>query len=259
MNPGLFLTTITPDVSGNDTGSLPPSGFAAQNAATSGNWLQADDPTILAITKDDTFIIGGWIKWADSVDAIPMSKGDTNGGTESYGLFLTGASGILTASVANGVNDSAIDANDAIVSGTKSFVLMWVTATDINIKINAGTTATGNNGFPRSNASDPGGSLTFFDNGDSIGGLGTKCVLDEWFFCKNPADMTTALSTISANIYNGGNGIRFKDVLPADKTTIGLVSWWTMDEASGATRVDAVSGNDLFKTGTITQVSPLIP
>lgn len=256
MNPGVFLSTLDPAIGGGDTGSLPPAGFAAQNAARISNFLSAGDASGLRITKNDTFIIGGWIKWNDNVDSVPFTKGDVNLGTESYGMYLSGSNGLITASVANGVSDTAIDAVTAIVSGVSAFVLMWVDSTTINISINNGTVATAI--CARINVADPGGNVVCFSNDDGLGGLGFKGILDEWFFCKNPASMTTAISTINTDIYNGGTGLRYKNVTAADKTTIGLVSWWTMDQATGSSRTDSSSTNDLTKTGTITQVSPIV-
>jgi hypothetical protein len=228
---------------------------AAQNAATMGNWLDAGNAAGLQVTKDDNFIVGGWIKWADSTDAVPFTKGDVNAGSESYGMFLTGATGIISVSSANGVSDTAIDANDPIVAATKSFVIMWVDATTINIKVNAGTTAS--TSISRTQVADPGGNFVLFANNDGSGGLGTKCVIDEWFFCKNPSSMSSALSLIASTIYNSGNGNHYANLTAGNITTLGLVSWWGLDEASGATRKDLNSTNDLTLHGTITQVSPL--
>ncbi len=229
---------------------------AAQNAATSGNFLSCATATNLQIIPTDTFIIGGWIKWADSADAVILAKGDLyNGNAGSYDLNITGASGVISFETDNGIAASSVDANDAIISGTKAFFVAWVDATTINIKINAGTTATG--ACTRANVADSGTDFVLFSTADGAGGLGTKCILDEIFFCKNPASISAALSLIASTIYNGGNGNHYDALSAAQITTLGLSSWWGLDEASAASRLDLNGSNTLTKTGTITQVAPL--
>lgn len=248
----LFSTTLGFGVS-QPTAAVAASLFAASNAATSGNYLSAGNAAGLRITKDDTFILGGWIKWSSNADAIIFTKGDTFAGTESYGLFLTGSSGTVTASVHNGASDSAVDTDGTLVSGQKALVVMYVDATTLNAKINADAFTS----VPavRLNVADPGGSVVAFANSD--GTQATVCTLDEWFFCKNPSDMTAALAVISSTIYNAGSGTHYSALSAGNKTTLGLVSWWGFDEASGATRLDLHGVNNLTLTGTITQVPAL--
>ncbi len=229
---------------------------AAQNAGVLGNWLSAVNPAGLRITKDDSYIIGGWIKWADSADAVILSKGDAyNSNAGSYDFNITGVSGIISFETENGVSTTGVDANDAIVSGTKSFVVGWVDATTINLVINAGTTAS--HPCVRTNVADSGTDFVLFSTADGAGGLGTKCILDEVFFCKNPPDMAAALSLIASTVYNSGSGNHYANLTAGNITTLGLVSWWGLDEASAASRLDLNSTNNLTLHGTITQVAPL--
>lgn len=230
---------------------------AAQNAATTGNWLDGGDAADLQIINTDTFIFGGWIKWADSEDAVFITKGDANTGLDdSYSLYLTGSNGLMTFTLGGTTGAGDIDSLDPLVSGTKAFVVFWATLTTANIKVNAGTTAT-RSAIVRSGLSDPGGNFTLFANDDGSGGLGTKCIMDEWFFCKNPSDMTAALALISSTIYNGGLGTHYSALSATDKTVMGLTSWWGLDEATGVSRHDLHGTNNLSLNGTITQVNPL--
>ncbi len=249
-----FLTTVGGVFSEGVQPASAATAFSANNAATTGNYLSAGDAAGLRIILTDTFITGGWIRWTSNVDAVPFTKGDVNAGTESYGMFITGASGSITASVHNGTSDTTVDSADPIVINTKAFVVMWHDGTNLNIKINAGSTASVVSA--RTNIADPGGNFTLFSNDDS-GALGTECSLDEWFFCKNPADMPAALAVVDS-IYNSGTGIRYADLSAGNKTTLGLVSWWTLDDASASNRADAHGANTLTLNGTITRATALV-
>ena len=229
---------------------------AAQNAAVANNWLDAGDAAGLRVIGSDTFILAGWIKWADNQDSAIISKGDMyNGEAGSYDLNLTGSSGTITFEVYNGVGVNSLDAADDIVSGIKSFFVAWVDATTLNIRIDNGTPTSAV--CERTNIADSGTNFVMFSTADGAGGLGTKCILDEVFFCKNPASMAAALSLIETTIYNSGSGTHYEALSAGNITTLGLVSWWGLDEASAATRKDLNSTNDLTVHGTITQVPPL--
>lgn len=253
----IFLTTLDTGIPGTAAGNVTNTSYAAKSTGVTGNYLSAGTPTSLRITNTDVLIFGGWIKWnkGSENESVIFTKGDVLSGTEAYGVDLIASSGKLEF-FADRTADHGIQSSTGLTSGTKAFVLFYLTTTSINIRINGGSVDT--QAVTRSSNADQTGNVLFFQN-DAATTDPFPGVLDEWFFCKNPSNLTTALTTINTDIYNGGSGIRYKDVSSGDKTTIGLVSWWGFDEGDTATRKDLHGTNDLTLTGTILQDTALVP
>lgn len=232
---------------------------AAQNAATTGNWLDAGDAAGLRVTQSDSFIIAGWVKVTATTQGYILTKGeDFSTVVDEYSLYVNDTTLVVTFNVAtNNTGSSAAIDSTALTVNTKSFLVAWVNDADgtINIQLDNGTI----NSIELTRSSDPatGGNFVMFANDAGDGSVGLKAVLDEWFFCKNPPVMADALTLINSFIYNSGNGNHYDNLTANQITTLGLVSWWGMDEASAATRKDLNSTNDLTLNGTITQVAPL--
>ncbi len=257
----LFTTTVGFGVQTTAPAATPVAASkSATSAGTAGNYLSGGDAAGLRITTTDTFILGGWMNiTANCPDSMVLTKGilfaDTTG---EYGIRHRDA-GNISATIHTGIPDDFAEATvfsteGEITQGTKCFVVVWFDGTTLNIKVNANSAAS----TPAIMLSNPaaGGLFTMFADGGHTNE--SACALDEWFFCKNPASMANALTAISSAIYNSGSGVRYGSVSAGNKTTMGLVSWWGLDEASGSTRLDLHGSNNLTVGGTITQTPPLV-
>lgn len=258
-----FITTGgSADSAAGDSGAdyvVPVDNNAASSDGTPANYLTGGDASTLRITAEDSFIFGGWVK-ANSLPAsasMILTKGQTSNGNDTYSLTID-PTGFVYFNVAQtdpgfGLGTTS---DDALVPATKAFVLAWVNAaTDtVNIKINASTTSTET--LESAALTDFGGDFRFLADPSSQWGL--DGIIDEWFFCKNPADLAAALTLIGTTVYNSGDGIHYSELTAGNKTTLGLVSWWTMDENSGDSRTDSEGTNTLTLAGTVSKVATLI-
>ncbi len=246
-----------PSLNSNEASDTVPllTSHAASNDGTETNYLTAVNPASMRIISTDTFIFGGWISNTDGTSAGTLfTKGPAQTAI-SYSLdYGNNVPGKFSLDVQKDDlnNDNLVTNNTVVADNTKTFIVGWVDATTVKLAINAGTAAS--HAHIRTQTMDGGGNVFFF--GENF--TGYKGVMDNWFFCKNPADMAAAIALINSTVYNSGTGIQYSDLSAGDKTTIGLVSWWSLDEASGSTRADSHGTNDLTLTGTITQVSPLV-
>jgi hypothetical protein len=244
-----------------------PTPVAASKSATSDgsatNYLDGGDAATMRITALDTFILGGWVNVTDQAPTgVFLTKGSVSDTTLEYGLFLTTSSNVpyINVQMHTGLSDDSADATITSNEGdfsyaTKTFLLVWFTGTQLKLQINAATplvTAAAMLSSPMA-----GGKVTMFSDQDGAA-FGLGGIMDEWFFCKNPASLANALTVINSSIYNSGTGVRYGGVSSGDKTTMGLVSWWGLDEASGSTRLDLYGSNNLTLHGTVTQTPPLV-
>ncbi len=250
-----FLTTV----GGSFEQGTQPSGvragtFAASNDGTATNYLTVTNPASMRIGPTDTFIIGGWFKYTSaSIGPALMSKG-VFGSNGSYAIIIDDDAGdaFLYAQKDDiGGSDSA-SSPGTLTPDTKTFIFGWIDGTTINIKVNNQIPGTAAH-IPLQTA-DAGGDVYLL----SDSGFGLNGVMDEWFFCKNPPDMTAALAIVNSIIYNSGTGAHYDALNDADKTALGLVSWWSLDEASASSRVDSKGTNNLSVNGTVTKVIPLV-
>jgi hypothetical protein len=241
----------------------PPMAFAARNSGNNSNWLFGGDAASLQTVQNDSFILAGWVMLKDTNEGYILTKGeDFNTTNDEYSMYVSAGSGVITFNVNLAAPSTSVTVDSEPLSvDVPAFVLAWADAgaQTINIQINGGTVNTGGNPYIRTTNPPTGGNFVMFANDDGAGGIGGNEVLDEWFFCKNPADMATAISTIQSSIYNGGMGKRFLDVTSGEKTTIGLVSWWALDEDDNTTRMDSFGSNNLTNNGTITKAPSIVP
>lgn len=206
------------------------------------------------LTNTDSFIIGGWFDFsaqntANGVICSNSTVGDTLFSLETDTIgnqyFFTYFSG-------NFINPAPL------VSG-RVFFLGWVDtgANTINFQIDNGTVTS--SGYSPTVFSKTSNSFRFYNSIGNPAASGLTGILDNWFYCKNPASMATAISTIQSTIYNSGNGNHYVNLTPTEISDIGLVSWWAFDESGLATREDSHGSNDLTVNGTfITDTSPLV-
>ncbi len=232
--------------------------FAAISAENALNYLDGGNPAALAVGTSDTFILGGWVSWQGpltSEDQVFISNGDFyTTGTGVYGLDISGSTpvGAVTLNVGGGTQ---VLSTSNLATNTKTFILAWYDGSSINIQINNGTIGTLAGAVDFSTAIS--GPFTMFADGNVAVRTPANITMDEWFFCKNPGTFATALTAAKA-LYNSGTGTLYSAVSSGTKTTLGLISWWGLDEASAATRKDLNSTNDLTLHGTITQTTPLV-
>lgn len=231
-----------------------PTPHAASSDGTETNYLSATNPASLRILSTDTFIFGGWLeKTTGFTGGTIFGKGP--GGNISYTLdYGINAPSKFSIDVQKDDlnNSTTVTNNTAVADDTKTFVLCWIDLLTAKIAINAGTAASATH-LPLQTA-DGGGDLKFFAAA-SNGFLG---IIDNWFFCKNPPDLAAAITLINSTVYNGGTGINYSALSEANKTALGLVSWWAMDEGSTESRGDSHGANNLTVNGTITQATALV-
>ncbi len=257
---GLKSTYPTP-YSNTVTSIVTAASFAASSTGSSGNFLSLANPSTLSITKTTPFIFGGWFKLSSLASSATLfTKGSINlgsSGTGSYGLeFFTGGNYIGAFLQDDGTGQSEADTNETFLINTKYFIMMYFDGNN-QLSVQSGNnppfTLTLN---PTPSFTTDTNNITVFADDDHSTRL--NGILDEWFFCKNMVSLTNALNIVNTTIWNSGNGIHYSSLSPSDKTTLGLISWWGFDEASGATRKDLNGSNDLTLNGTITQVTPLV-
>lgn len=255
-----LLNSYPSPYSNEDSDTVPlTSYFAAQNAATSGNNLSAGDAVTLRTVKTDAIIFAGWLKVTSTDEGYVLSKGDDAvAGLEEYSMLVNNSGQDITFTVPTDALGGLVSASasSSLTVNTPAFIVGWFDpAGTVNIQVDGGSV----HSQPITRSTDPasGKNFHFFDN-DSAAPTALKSILDEWFFCKNPSDLAAALSLINGAIYNSGVGVHYADLSAGNKTTLGLISWWGFDEASGVTRLDLHGDNDLTLTGTISQVTSLV-
>lgn len=226
---------------------------AISSDGSAGNYLTAVNPTSLAFTNNDVVIFGAWINMTNRVNDGFLGKLDT--GSNIY-YFGTDGVGKLDFVYYTGLTLSEILAASALSNTTKYFVLAWVdpATTSLNIQVNGGTpesmSYTVNTPFSM-------GSGDFFLGNDGLDNLLLNGSLDEVFVCKNPANLSDALTALNTTVYNSGNGTLYSALSGATITTIGLQNWWGLDEASG-TRLDLNASVNLTANGTVAATTALV-
>jgi hypothetical protein len=82
--------------------------------------------------------------------------------------------------------------------------------------------------------------------------------VDQLCFGSSPAGgIASARDAISGALYNGGSGLSYANLTPAQKASWGLVSFWELNKTSG-TRADSHGSNDLSEIGTVAAVDGLV-
>lgn len=248
-----FIVTGFAEASGNVSGGqrivdLP---HSISNDGTSGNYLTATNPTSLTFTESDTIIFGAWINLTNKINNGFIGKLD---GVENKYYLSTDGSGSLDFTIV-GLIGGEVTGATPLSNSTKYFILAWFdpATTTVNIQVNGGTVESS----IYTPAAISMGSGDFFLGDDGLSNLILNGKLDEIFVCKNPADLSTALTTLNTTVYNSGTGVRYEGLDSATKTTIGLQNWWGVDESSG-TRADLHGTVNLTETGTLTVDTALV-
>lgn len=230
--------------------------FSATSDGTATNSLDGNDPAGLQVdVTTDTFIIGGWVK-VNTIGVagvrVIFTNGDNTADSQYYSLEMNDEGTVRIRMISTAASTASAGSIPNLTEGVAAFVLGWWDGTELHIKINA-EAAVDAGVIPA--LPTPTGEIRVFANTDATNGF--NGTLDEWFFCKNPPDMSAALTLIGSTIYAAGSGTHYANLSAANHTTLGLVSWWGFDEAAGATRLDLHGDNDLTLNGTITQTDPL--
>ncbi len=250
---GLKATFPSP-YSNTDSGELVTStsfSVAFDGDATSGASSSSIAP--IQVTTNDKYIIGGWIRPTAVNVEYHFAEMSSLQAAQVFDLWISATGKIrLTALVDATYNTDSL-VGPSISANADQFFLLVLDGTNYRLSLNAGTEATM---ALTSTFVGTGGTMTFGNSpANEVGFPGS---LDEVFFCKNPADIEAAVTLITTTIYNSGTGLRYADVSGANKTTMGLVSWWGFDEASG-TREDLNSTVDLTPSvAGVTQSAPLV-
>jgi hypothetical protein len=202
-------------------------------------------------TGDIAFTIGAWVKLTTlGADRFIMGKWDrTTLGNREYALYYDATfTGQFVFGVTSAAND--IGAVAAATLGTP-VVDTWYyitgyhdpSANTINITINGALDTS--TGFTFGVAAR---STAFQIGRDDTGLMEMNGVVDEAFLTKK---LLSAAEL--AAFYNSGAGIGYSDLTASEKTS--LISWWSMDEATGTTRNDSHGTNHLTDTNGVTLVS----
>lgn len=214
---------------------------AAQFTGANSEYLSKTDTDDSLDMGDITFWFAGWV-YMDSVAAGTdnfLSKGWSNG---PYILFRTTAA--IQWQVGDGATAPSVQAT-ALSAATWYFVMVYHDHTNnlIGISVNGGAfTTTGHSTGTSLNATE-------FALGKDVAGTGyNDGRMQMWSVGKSPTD---SLSTIRDLLYNSGSGKVYSDLTSAQKTSIGLVSWWSLTENSG-TRADSHGSNTLTDNNTVT-------
>lgn len=215
----------------------------------------------ISITNTDSYIIAGWFKPTAATGGFTPVLGKAGGGlippgsSVSYYFVYDGGTGLLQfrAKINSTSEAAAIGSNYAF--GTKLFVVGWVDASaqSLNLQVDNGSISTNN--VSLTSFSDPGNDF-FLGTRSDLTGSKISGLWDEWFFCKNPSSLSSALSIVS-DIYS--QRLTYSSLTSTQKTDLGLVSWWTMDDSSG-NLLDSHSTNDLVVTssGVINYAEPTL-
>lgn len=216
--------------------------------------------TALEVSHTDSFIVGGWFEpTTSSVNpASIMGKGENQGFSShsnlSYSIRLTAGGSVQFKTRISSTSDASITANEGIALNTSHFILAWVNAStgDWGIQIDDNEPATGI--ISLTAFTDDGAEFRIGRTNATFGFSGRPGYRDEWFFCKNPPDFDAAL-LVAQFLYNDGLGLNYASLTNDMKTTLGLVSWWGLDEASG-TRFDSHGNEDLDLNAPIISQGP---
>jgi len=208
-------------------------------------------------TNTDSIIVGAWVKY---------TVGGQISGTSIIGKFRSDDTVDYYLDVDSNskfrfncklpAGEAQVISAAAAVEDTKYFVLGYVNPSTKNIylSVNGGADVAYDYTVDDGVVAADNGVVEI--GGGFVSGSPADVLIDEVFICKNPADLSAAITLIKASIYNSGTGVRYSGVSAGDRTTIGLVSWWGLDEAA-STREDLHGTVDLTPTE-VTQGTALV-
>lgn len=225
-------------------------GGAAGFASASTQYLRSATNSTLETGNID-FSFGGWFKLTTlGADRFLMGKWDrTTLGNREYGLYYDAT---FTQRLVFGVTSAANDIGGVTATtfgvpplDTWFFVSCYHDSVNnvVGISVNGGTRDTASFTFgvaARSTDFQIGASddLTMLHNGGA----------DECFLIKR-----VITTTEEDDFYNVGTGVTYENLTTAHK--VSLVSWWKLNEATGATRLDSHGTNHLTDTNNVTLIA----
>ncbi len=219
--------------------------------------LIATGVTGIAKEFNDAILIGAWIKPTVVTDSMIIGDFQQSDDTATWQLFATTNAVSTWMKTSAGTNAQLTSSSTAITANNTYFVLAWFDPADAKarIRINGGAVdaslASTESAYSNTtNDVELGGDL-HSGFGQSFSGL-----IDEVFVCKNPPVLATALTTINT-LYNSGTGTRYASVTSQQKTDMGLLSWWGVDETSG-TRFDLNGSINLTVVGSAASGTALV-
>jgi hypothetical protein len=145
------------------------------------------------------------------------------------------------------VNTTVVTASSGIGTGTWHFIAVtqdasnnWAMYVD-GISINSGTTVSMlTQSQPASLGAYSAGPSRFFDGAIDDAALYSRAL--------SQGEVT--------GLYNGGAGKNYSSLTSSDK--VGLVSFWLLNEATGATRADSHGSNNLSDHNSVAQVTGIV-
>lgn len=215
-------------------------------------------------TGDIDYWVCAWVNF----DVLPGSGfpgiicKDSGGTNREYNLAYIAATARFQFNVWDGATTQrgAVDANalGVPVTGTWYFIIAWhdATANTVNIQVNNGTV---NSAATTGATGDGTGPF-------HIGSIGSSNFMDGKVQCPafgkavpSSADRTT--------LYNSGTPLQYCELSSAIKTSLGLVSYWNLNEDSlgtgAVTRLDSHGSNHLTDNNTVAsttgKVQPTTP
>lgn len=176
-----------------------------------------------------------------------VGKSSSATANQEHEIRLTSSSGGATY-LTGGAALRQIGFSNAAVVGSKSFVMGYHDSANDQIGISAGGAAfaTGST----SGTAPPDSTMAY-----RIAARGPtpdrffKGAVCRVAFGKTPS---SSMATIRDLLYNSGNGLPYGDLTTQQKTDIGLISYWMLDEVSG-TRNDSHGTNHLTSNNGVTQ------
>lgn len=213
-------------------------GNAAQFTATNSEYLSLEDNANLSTGNID-FTVAAWV-YMDSKSGYNIFVSRESGGSSSadreYNVFYNPATDRFIFSL---FGSSRIDVSantfGSPSTGTWYYVVAWhdAAADTVNIQINDGTVdSVSTGGVAPSDTNRP------FRIGETDSAYYMDGRIDEVGFWKR-----VLASGERSTLYNSGNGKTVSSLLTGEQH--GLVSWWAMEESSGA-RNDSWGGNGFY-------------
>lgn len=237
-----------------DTVELSP--FSASIDGSETCYLSKSSPTGIDNTQADVLIVGCWVNptnkinnsfvYGDVSSALGFSLATDGSGSVEFSAQLDVTIGLVS------------QTPSTLTNSQKAFVIAWIdpSTTSLNLSVDGGATITEAYATEFDSFSNAYSTLAVGND------LGNNVILngliDEVFVCKNPADLAAAITLLKGAVYNSGSGLKYSDLSAGQKTTLGLVSWWGLDEGTAEVRADLHGSNDLAVTGTVTQATAIV-
>src|SRR6185295_354030 len=140
-------------------------------------------------SNTDSFIIGGWMNVTGQNAADAMLFDNIAGVSTIFSLFHR--LGVNEYDLVISRHTVTETARSSLVSG-RVFVLCWNDANTLTTNIQIDATSVVTQAYTNSppTFTQTSTSFHFYRSGDATPSYGTNAVLDNWFYCKNPASVS---------------------------------------------------------------------